>query len=133
MNWTIKTATIISHTFFTAVSYMNFFRKPFSTCTLEITVDLSTMNGFKAQWLEYLPRHRRGHRFEIVEARQIVTTAFKCATFSLLPTSLDASFTAHEFIHIKFGTISNVHEKENVPLKCFAEKELVLRRLLQVT
>ena len=35
-----------------------------STSLLELTVDLPTMSGFIAQWLEHLPRHGRGHGFE---------------------------------------------------------------------
>ena len=30
---------------------------------LELTVDVLTMSGFIAQWLEHLPQHRRGHGF----------------------------------------------------------------------
>ena len=28
---------------------------------IELTVDMHTTNVFIAQWLEHLPRHRRGH------------------------------------------------------------------------
>ena len=35
-----------------------------STGLLEHTIGLPTMNGFMAQWLEYLSRHRRGPGFE---------------------------------------------------------------------